>query len=264
MSEGVSGHAQVVEDEAGIAVEAAHGGGDAIVGVRTDDADGEAAQSGGVFGAVPGADSAAVLVEGVVEDVVHGLDGPVSAVEGEQALGVGGVRGVAGDAVGAFDGGSAGLLEDDGALDEEGLADVGEGQVAVQPGGGPDGAALDAAVREAWRLAEVGFAAVAEEQFDVVEQGRLVGLGGEHEVGAAAAEEVGELALGEQGVGGEGPAGEVDVEVVEHGDDGADLVPTACGRRAFGLVVGTDRQAVDFFWVYVVPLRCPTALRMWV
>ena len=91
MSEGVSDHAQVVEDEAGIAVEAAHGGGDAIVGVRTDDADGEAAQSGGVFGAVPGADPAAVLVEGVVENVVHGLDGPVSAVEGEQALGVGGV-----------------------------------------------------------------------------------------------------------------------------------------------------------------------------
>ena len=57
VSEGVSDHAQVVEDEAGIALEAAHGGGDAVVGVRTDDADGEAAQSGGVFGAVPGADA---------------------------------------------------------------------------------------------------------------------------------------------------------------------------------------------------------------
>ena len=59
VSEGVAGHARVVEDEAGIAVEAAHGGDDAVVGVRTDDADGEAAQAGGVFGAVPGPDSAA-------------------------------------------------------------------------------------------------------------------------------------------------------------------------------------------------------------
>ena len=249
MSEGVAGHAQVVEDEPGVAVQSAHGGGDAVVGVGTDHADGEASQAGGVFGSVSGADAGAVLVEGVVEDVVEGLDGPVSAVEGEQALGVGGAGGVAGDAVGAFDGGPAGLLEDDGPLDEEGLADVGEVQVAVEARGDPDGAALDAAVGEAVGLAEVGFAAVAEEQPDVVEEGGLVGLGGEHEVGAAAAEEVGELALGEQGVGGEGAAGEVEVEAFEHGDDGADLVPTACGRRASGLVVGADRQAVDFFWV---------------
>ena len=135
---------------------------------------------------------------------------------------------------------------------------MGEGQVAVEPGGGPDGAAFEAPVLEGEGLAEVGLAAVLEEHPEVVEEGGLVALGGEHEVGAAGAEEVGELALGEQGVGGEGPAGEVDVEVVEHGDDGADLV------GAFGLVVGTDRQAVDFFWVYVAPLRWPTALRMWV
>ena len=44
---------QVVGDEAGIAVEAADGGGDAVVGVRTDDADGEAAQAGSVSGPWP-------------------------------------------------------------------------------------------------------------------------------------------------------------------------------------------------------------------
>ena len=42
-------------------------------------------------------------------------------------------------------------------------------------------------------LAEVGLGAVGEEHPEVVEEGRLVVLGGEHEVGAAAAEEVGEL-----------------------------------------------------------------------
>ena len=76
--------------------------------VCADDADGEAAQAGGVFGAVAGSDAQAVLVEGVVEDVVDGLDLPVAAVEFEQAPGVGGVGGVAGDAEGAFDGALAG------------------------------------------------------------------------------------------------------------------------------------------------------------
>ena len=102
-----------------------------------------------------------------------------------------------------------------------------------------------------------GSAAVPEEHPEVVEEGGLVALGGEHEVGAAGVEEVGELALGEQGVGGEGAAAEVEPQVLEHGDDGADFVGT------FGLVVGADREAVDFFRVWVTPLRWPTAPRMW-
>ena len=77
MAARVAGHAQVVEDEPGVSLQASHGGGDALAGVRADDADGEAAQSGGVDGSVSGADAAAVLVEGVVEDVVQCLDGPV-------------------------------------------------------------------------------------------------------------------------------------------------------------------------------------------
>ena len=160
---GVFRHAQVVEHAAGIAVEAAHGGGDAAVAVCADDADGEAAQAGGVLGAVAGSDAQAVLVEGVVEDVVDGLDLPVAAVEFEQAPGVGGVGRVGGDAEGVFDGGLAGLLGGGGALDEEGLADVREGQVAVEAGGGPDGAAFEAPVFEGGGLAEVGLAAVPEE-----------------------------------------------------------------------------------------------------
>ena len=111
-------------------------------------------------------------------------------------------------------------------------------------------------------VAEVGFGAVLEEQPDVVEEGGLIGLGGKHEVGTAVAEEGGELALGEQGVGGEGAALEVEFEVVEQREDHADLDPTACGRRALGLVVGADGQAVDLCRVWVTPLRWPTAPRM--
>ena len=172
---------------------------------------------------------------------MDGLDGPVAAVEGEQALGVSGVRGVAGDAVGVFDGALAGFLDGDGAFDEERLSDMGECQVVVEAFGGPDGAAFDAPVREAGRFAEVGFAAFSEEGFDVVEQGGLVGLDGEQVVGAALAEAVRELALGEQGVGGEGCAGDIGVQAVEQGEDGADFV------GAFGFVVGADGEPVDFF-----------------
>ena len=80
---GVFRHAEVVEDAAGIVVEPAQGGGDAAVAAGADDADGEAVQAGGVLGAVASTDAQAVLVEGVVEDVVDGLDLPVAAVEFE-------------------------------------------------------------------------------------------------------------------------------------------------------------------------------------
>ncbi len=245
-------------------MEAAHGGGDAVVGVRTDDADGEAAQSGGVFGAVPGADPAAVLVEGVVENVVHGLDGPVAAVEGEQALGVGGVGGVAGDAVGAFDGGSAGLPETTVRSTRKAWPTRGKvgwpfGRVVVRTarlsmrpwarrGGSRKSGSPRSRKNSSMSSSRVGWLALAvNAKWAPRPRRKSASL---RWVGRASAVK--------------GPAGEVDVEVVEHGDDGADLVPTACGRRALGLVVGTDRQAVDFFRVYVVPLRWPTALGMWV
>ena len=88
--EGIFRHFQIVEDEAGLTVESAHGGGDAV-GFGANDADGEASQAGGVLGAVAGSDAAAVLLPAAVEDVMGGLDGPVPAVQREQALGAGGV-----------------------------------------------------------------------------------------------------------------------------------------------------------------------------
>ena len=208
-----------------------------------------------------GSDAQAVLVEGVVEDIVDGLDLPVAAVGFEQASAVSGEWLVMPKAY------STEVLPDFFLVavrsTRKVLADAGEVQVAVEAGGGPDGAAFDAAVFEGRALAEVGLAAVPEEHPEVVEQGGLVALGGEHEVGAAGAEEGGDPALGGQGVGGEGAAAEVEPQVLEHGDDGADFDPTACGRRTLGFVVGADRQAVDFFWVWVTPLRWPTAPRTW-
>ena len=255
--EGVFCHFQIIEDEAGFTVESAHGRGDAV-GFGAYDADGEASQSGGVLGAVAGSDAAAVLLPAAVEDVMDGLDGPVPAVQREQALGAGGVGGMAGDAVGVLDGLLAGGFGGDGALDEEGLADVGEGEVIVECRGGPDGAAFDASVAKLGPFLEVGFAAFLEVDVEVGQQVGPIALDGEQVVRAAADEEVGELCLGEQRVGGEGFVGEVGFEGLEHGDDGADLV------GALGLLAGADGQAAYFFWVWVVWERWPTALRMWV
>ena len=65
----VSGHAQVVEDQASVTVELAHFLSDAAHALGLDQTDGEAAQAGDVLGAVAGADAAAVLVVVPIEDV---------------------------------------------------------------------------------------------------------------------------------------------------------------------------------------------------
>ena len=105
---------------------------------------------------------------------------------------------------------------------------------------------------------EVGFATWFEERLEVGHEVGLVGLDGEQVMGALAVQEVGELALGQQRVGGEGFAGEAALQGLEQGDDRADFV------GALGVLAGADGQAAYFFWVWVVCERWPTALRMWV
>ena len=231
---------QIIEDEARVSVELAQCGGDAV-GVGADESDGEAPELGGVLGAVAGTDAASVFVEGGVEDVVSGFDTPVSPIESEEALRAGGVGGMAGDAVGELDAAFIGGFVDDGAFDEEGLFDMWEGEVVVEAGGGPDGARFEAPVLECERFAEVGFGAVLENAFEVGEHGGVVGLDAEHEVGAPAIEVLGEGALCEQGIGGDRGGGEVELEGVEYGHDGAEFV------GAFGLIAGAHRQAAYVF-----------------
>jgi len=98
---GVGGHAQVVEYQASVLVELAHFLSDAAHALGLDQTDGEAAQAGDVLGAVAGADAATVLVIVPIEDIMAAiLDGLVAAVNFKQALGIGLLRGTAGDAVG--------------------------------------------------------------------------------------------------------------------------------------------------------------------
>ena len=101
MRAGVSCHAQIIEDQACVAIELAHFLGDAFDSLGLDDADGEAAQASDILGAVAGADATTVLVVVPIQDVVAAVfDGPVATVDLEQALGIGLSGHSTGDAVG--------------------------------------------------------------------------------------------------------------------------------------------------------------------
>ena len=87
---GVFRHPEVVEEQPWVPVELADFLGDVGDASGLDQADGETAQTGDVFRAVAGADPAAIFVVDPVEDVMAGIfDGPVTAVDLEDAFGVG-------------------------------------------------------------------------------------------------------------------------------------------------------------------------------
>ena len=184
------------------------------------------------------------------------LDGPVAAVEGQHAGGVGAPRGMAGDAVDSFGCGLTGGLLDGGTRDHEDLANAGKVEEVVEAGGGPDRALFDAAMGQGERLAEVGLAAALEDQADVFAQGRLVVFDGEDVVGVVVDQVFGELALGQQRVGGDGLAG--DVEGFQQRDDPPDLV------GLLDLIGAAYGQGADFFLVWQIWVWWPTTPRMWV
>ena len=156
-----------------------------------------------------------------------GLDGPVSTIEGEQALRGCVVWGQAGDAVGGLAVALGGLDLDGLAPYGEDLSDTGEVEVVVECAGDPDGATLAAPVLGLGALVgEVRWALgdeFVEGESDIVEHVRLVALDGEQVVGAAPEEIGGQRALGEQGIGGDGVPCDVGHRL-EQGEDGADLV----------------------------------------
>ena len=87
-------------------------------------------------------------------------------------------------------------------------------------------------------------------------QGRLVALDGEQIVGAAAEEIIGEGALGEQRIGGDGAACDIGKRL-EQGDDGADLVGAL-------LPVAGVRPQADFYCPQEALLSWPTMPSTWV
>ena len=144
------------------------------------------------------------------------------------------------------------------------MAGAGEGEVVVERGGGPDLALLPSTVSSgqlapdglAGVLGKVGGAmgVVVEPQSEVCEEDFLVVLGDERVVSLLVAQERGDRGLGEQGVGGDGLAGEV-AEFTEQRERDSDLVGALLGA----VVAGQD----GFFWPQAMAVSWPQAPRMW-
>ena len=120
-------HPQVVEDETGVEREFAHHFGDGLSGFlkRLEDAHRKAAQTGEVFRAGAGADSAAILIVVPVDDVMNAFDALMPAVDGQYVFWRSFLRCAARDPQCDLTARHAGLCFDAFALDPADLAGMG-------------------------------------------------------------------------------------------------------------------------------------------
>lgn len=208
-----------------------------------EDADGEASQSSDVCRTIAGSNRGTIFIVVPVDDVVAAvLYGPMAALDGEQVLCCGLLRGLAGDPVCDVVRFLAGLFFDRIPFDDESLADVREIEVGVELGGGPDFSCVDSAMLE-WSVVDmVGFLAILEEELEIFEEGGLVAFDGEEVVGLTFLDQItGEGSLCQEGVCGDGFALDVG-DGVEQGLGGFDLI------GSFEFFVSLRGELTDFFW----------------
>jgi len=130
---------------------------------RFDDPDGESAKPCDVFWAVTSSDSASVFIVVPINDVMTTiLNTPMATVDLENALWVGLLRGSTGDAISDFTRGLATLFVGEAPLDGERLSDMGEVEIVVEFGGGPDFSDFDPSMIRGRILDEIGFLAILE------------------------------------------------------------------------------------------------------
>ena len=241
----VPGHPEVVKDETDFEGELPHLLGDAPYAFGFDHANGEPSQPGDVLRAVPGADSTPVFIVVPVEDVVTAvLDRPVAAVGREHALGIGffgfSARHAIGDPLLVLERLPAALFVQGLPFDHEGLPHVGKVEIPVQCGRCPDLPGLDAPVIRRIVQDEVRLSSVPEEELDILVERSLILLDDEVVVGLTPDDVLGDLPLGEQGIGGDILA--LDVDGGKERDRALDLV------GPFDLLIGYP-DASYFFWV---------------
>jgi len=151
-----------------------------------DDSDGKTAESGNIFRAIAGTYPAAVFIEVPVQDVVAAVfDAPVVAIGGEELLRVCLLGLSAGDAVGDVEGDLAGLFFNKFSFDHESLLQVGEVEVVVESGGGPDFTGFDPTMIRGVISDEIGLLSILEIQLDILKECVLVGFDGEVIMGFA-------------------------------------------------------------------------------
>lgn len=198
-------------------------------------ADGKAPETCDVFRTMSFADAAPVFIEVPIKNVMATVfDGPMAPVGGEYFFGISLIGRPAVDAIGDFTGYFSGFFVNRFPFDGERLADVREVQIGVQFGCDPDFAGVDATVIAGGRFNEVRCASILEEEFDGFKESGLVAFDGEVIMGLSFNDVIADVALGQQGVGGDGFA--LDGNGVEQGNDGFDFV------GAFGFVAAGDGQ----------------------
>ena len=187
-------------------------------------------------------DGAAIFVPVPVEEVVTAIfDRPVATVKGQDAGGIRRVGRMTGHAIDGFCRSLAGLLHQGVAFDDKDLTDAWKVEVIIEAGGGPDRALFDATMGQRRRFAKVRLTATFKDQADIRPQGRLVIFDGEDVMGVVFQEILGEFALGEQGIGGDRLAG--DIQRLKDRDDHPDLI------GLLELISAVYGQGADFFWV---------------
>ena len=125
----------------------------------------------------------------------------------------------------------------------EGLPDMGKVQIVIEGSGDPDISGFDAAMLGAVERAVIGVALeVVKIESGLFKQLFLIAFDGEVVVRVALLNQIpGQFALGEQGIGADGFA--LDVEGLQQRDSGFDFV------GLFLLVAVFYRQGSHFFWV---------------
>ena len=241
--DGVFCHPQVVEDEARPEAECAHHLGE---GLRRfleglEDAHRETAEARDVFRTEAGPDATAILIVVPVEDVMDAFDAPVAAVDGQDSLRRGLVRGATRDPQRNLTRVLAGLFLDGFTLNQKDLPDVREVEIRIERRTAPDASRFDAAVIGRRDLDEVGGAARLKQQRDIALQRRVVALDGEIIVRLPLDEIACQCTLGQQGIAGDILAGEG--TALQQRDGHADFV------GALLLLTTRYGQGPDFFWV---------------
>lgn len=123
---------------------------------------------------------AAVFIEIPVQDVMTAVfDAPVSTIDGKELLGVCFLWLSAGDAVGDVLGDLAGLFFNKFSLDHESLLHVGEVEVGVEFGGGPNFSGFDPSVIGGIISDEIRVVAILEIEFNILKKCGLVAFDGE-------------------------------------------------------------------------------------
>jgi hypothetical protein len=239
----VFGHPQVIKHQADVPSELPHFLCNAPNALGFNDSDGKTTESGDVFRAIAGAYAAAVFIEIPVQDVVAAVfNRPVTPIDGKELYRVSFIRGSAGDAVGDVSGLFPALFLYEVSFNNKRLLDVGEVEAGVEFGGGPYFSGFNPAMIRGIIGNEVRLLTVLKKEFDIVKECGLVAFHGEVVMGLALqAHIIGELTLGEQGIGGD--VFVVDIDGIEQGDGYPDFVGALPFLSAF------SRYRGDFFWV---------------